>query len=139
MYGFVNSPCPCAAPWTSFPQHCVITIILIFNAACDNETLLTANSDLLDPSSSITASSATSGDPVQDLVNRGSQAWCSTEDFALEPYVELNFTSVVSLSYMIARGGVLRLSYVTEFRLEVLDEDSGVFAMYGVTDEPTVS
>ncbi len=59
-------------------------------------------------------------------------------DNSSAPYIQLNFTETVSITHMRARGGVAGFSYVTQFRLEILD-DFGEFVPYGVTDEPTVS
>ena len=58
-----------------------------------------------------------------------------TGDLGSDLYIQLNFTSVVSLTYMKAKG--LFGAYVSQFRLEVQDE-SGNFNVYGITSEPTV-
>ena len=108
---------------------------------CAGDSQLTESRQLLSLSS-ITASSETSGDPVEDLVDRSfffPSAWCSTQAFSEAPYVQLNFSSDVTLSYMVARGDISGFSYVTEFQLEIFNERSGNFTQYGVTDEPTVS
>ena len=110
-------------------------------SVCAGDSQLTESRQLLSLSS-ITASSETSDDPVEDLVDRSfffPSAWCSTQAFSEAPYVQLNFSSDVTLSYMEARGAITGFSYVTEFQLEIFDERSGNFTQYGVTDEPTVS
>ena len=110
-------------------------------SVCAGDSQLTESRKLLSLSS-ITASSETSDDPVEDLVDRSfftPSAWCSTQAFSEAPYVQLNFSSDVTLSYMEARGAITGFSYVTEFQLEIFDERSGNFTQYGVTDEPTVS
>ena len=49
-------------------------------------------------------------------------------------YIQLNFTSTVSLTYMRARGS----RPASSFRLEVQDESAN-FNTYAITSEPTVS
>ncbi len=113
--------------------------LIITFAACEGESQVSReDSDILGP---ITASSADEDDPAEDVVDSGSNAWCSIEEFMDDspaPYIQLNFTTVVSVTHMRARGGSVGFSYVTAFRLEILDQ-FGEYVPYGVTDEPTVS
>lgn len=53
------------------------------------------------------------------------------------PYLLVQFTNHVTLTHLEARGSVFGTVYVTGFRLEV-QQESGDFTAYGVTDEPTV-
>ena len=106
---------------------------------CDESTLLSAERDFLGP---ITASSASDDDPAEDVVDTGSDSWCSSEPFQAgsAPYIQLNFSTPVVLTYMRARGEsnfIIFLSYVAEFRLEVQDEESGDYLPYGVVEEST--
>ena len=72
----------------------------------------------------------------------GSEEWCSDQPLSEEPWIQLNFTTTVMLVYMVARGDpgvILSDDHVRTFRVEFLDEETGNFTTYGVTDEPTVS
>lgn len=115
-----------------------VNIIFLMSTACEGEAVLLTSVDGLQ--NSITASSADSDDPVEDVLS-GLLAWCTVEPFvenSSAPYIQFNFTRTVSLTHMTARGAISGSSYVTEFRLEILD-DMGAYEPYGVTDQPTVS
>ena len=100
---------------------------------------LSLDRDIL-PLDSIEASSPES---LEYLVGSDSDdEWCSDQPLSEEPWIQLNFTIPISLVYMVARGDPGRLfpdDNVRTFRLEFLDEETGNFTTYGVTDEPTVS
>ena len=85
----------------------------------------------------ITFSSATEDGPAEDVDSDGGQ-WCSSGASDLTPYIQLNFTQTVSLTYMVARGRADG-AFVSEFRLEV-QNGSKQFQPYNiVTDESIVS
>ena len=122
-------------------QHsiCHIESFLSYTA-CMNQAFLSGNLELLGPGS-ITASSAMDDDPAEDVIDSGNDVWCTNEAFQSgpAPYIQLNFTKTLSLTYMRARGGMLGFSYVTEFKVEI-EDDEGNFIAYGITDPPpTVS
>ena len=104
---------------------------------CGTEGLLTNDVETLD--SIIGSSSIPSNSPVDyainDLVSTSGRGWCATGNLGSDPYIQLNFTSMVALTYMKAKG--LFSTYVSQFRLEVQDK-SGNFNIYGITSEPTV-
>lgn len=117
----------------------VIRWFLLHTTVCESEGLLTNSEELLD--SVIGSLSIPSDSPINQLVTTSNEEWCTTNDLGSDPYFQLNFTSMVSLTYMRARGftGILppRSTYVKRFKLESQDE-SGNFSAYGITSEPTV-
>ena len=86
----------------------------------------------------ISASSETSDDPVQHLVTRSRDRWCSVESFDSRPSATLNFTHPVALVNMTARGGVAGFSYVTNFSVEVFNETTGQFMTYSFSGDQIV-
>ena len=127
----------------SFHRHTYLYTNLlayyISYSVCNVTPPLSLDRDIL-PLNSIEGSSPVS---LENLVGSGSDnEWCSNQPLSEEPWIQLNFTTTVSLVYMVARGDAGRLfpdDNVRAFRLEFLDEETGNFTTYGVTDEPTVS
>ena len=107
--------------------------MILVLTVCEAERLLTDDEELLDSvigSLSITSASAY-GYNIKNLVSTSNTTWCTNGDLGSDSYLQLNFTSMVSLTYMKAKG------QVSQFRLEVQDE-SGNFNAYGITSESTV-
>ena len=94
--------------------------------------LLSTNRSLL-PLSSITASSAMSDNPPEHVVDMTETGWCTAEQFSdtqPTPYIVFNFTEIVAITYMRARGGLFGLAYVTEFTLDYRDDYTDSYTPY---------
>ena len=121
------------SPYLGEQVGCCDNQMVILFTVCGTERLLTNDTELLDY---ITGSSAIpSGSPISNLVATNDIRWCTVRNLGSNAYFQLNFTSMVSLTYMKARG--IRYGYVSEFSLEVQNE-SGNFNSYGITSKPTV-
>ena len=119
------------------PQVNPIQLFFYSCTVCETEGLLTNDVEILDSiigSPSILSNSHVNY-PINDLVSTSGRGWCAMGDLGSDPYIQLNFTSMVSLTYMKAEG--LFRAFVSQFRFEVQDE-SGNFNIYGITSEPTV-
>ena len=120
-------------PYLGQEVGCCDNQMVILFTVCGTEQLLTNDAELLNYI--IGSSSIPSGSPINDLVAISGIRWCTARNLGSNPYFQLNFTSMVSLTYMKARG--IHEGYVSEFSLEVQDE-SGNFNSYGITSKPTV-
>lgn len=143
--GVICHTCTCSnCSWTCL-LHSIACLLIPYmdpthyTTACSSDNIhsVSTNMSLL-PLSSISASSETSDDPVQDLVTGNSDAWCSVESFDSRPSATLNFTHPVALVNMIARGGVTGFSYVTNFSVEVFDETTDQFMTYSFSGDRIV-
>ena len=89
-----------------FPLFSVNPIFLKSFIVCGTEGLLTNDVETLD--SIIGSSSIPSNSPVDyainDLVSTSGRGWCATGNLGSDPYIQLNFTSMVSLTYMKAKA-----------------------------------
>ena len=99
----------------------------LVHTACSSSIRLSDDRILL-PLASIVASSQNGDDPASDLVDTGTNAWCSVEPVNSGPHIVLTFTQPVVLTHMTGRGGVAGLSYVTEFSIQ--SQIGGVFEQY---------
>ncbi len=96
------------------------------------DELLSTNRSFL-PLSSITASSATSDNPTEHVVDMSETGWCTAEQFndtLPTPYIVFNFTERVAITYMRARGSFHGFSYVTEFSLDYRDDYTDSYTPY---------
>ncbi len=94
------------------------------------DELLSTNRSFL-PLSSITASSATSDNPTEHVVDMSGTGWCTDEQFNDKlptPYIVFNFTERVAITYMRASGGLF--AYVTEFSLDYRDDYTDSYTPY---------
>ena len=124
---------------STYPLHVHVHGSYSLHTVCSSDSIdsVSTNMSLLPPNS-ISASSETSDDPVQHLVTRSRDSWCSVESFDSRPSATLNFTHPVALVNMTARGGVAGFSYVTNFSVEVFNETTGQFMTYSFSGDQIV-
>ena len=97
-----------------YASYSISHVLLVL--VCSSFQTLSNNRSIL-PLASITASSETNKRPARYLVDTGEDELCSNEPLQTGPYIMLNFTQAIVLTYMKERGASWN-SHVTQFSLQ---------------------